>query len=106
VLAFGLAGNALAEKEWTTVGSVKAGTESKTIQVQQQVSKIAIQCTDGTVTIETLTVNDGTKNIPFTLSSRLNKDEIQQMTVGDKLHVSSIVVKGDGKGDYDVRIKK
>ena len=102
----GFAASAYAEREWTTVGSVKAAEGTKEVRVNQAVSKVAIECTDGSVTITALTVRDGAKRIPFSFTSRLNKGEIQQVTIGDKINVSSIVIEDDGRGAYDVKVKK
>ncbi|HMP88562.1 MAG TPA: hypothetical protein PJ991_00090 [Kiritimatiellia bacterium] len=97
---------AFADREWISGGTHKAGGEAKEIKVNQAISKVVITCTEGQVTISSLTLKDGGKSIPFQFMTRLNKGESQQVTVGDKIHAGSIIINDDGRGEYSVRIKK
>lgn len=96
----------MAEKSGIKVASLTAGGDAKEVEVNQQISKVLLTCTEGSVIINTVVMRDGSNKTPFTIGTRLNKDEVQQISVGDKVNCSGLRISDDGRGTYDVHVKK
>lgn len=97
---------ATAEKAGVKVAELNAGGQAKEIAVNQQVSKVVIKCTEGSVIINTVVVRDGGKTTPHTVGRRLEKGEEQQITVGKEVNCSGLRISDDGRGTYVVRVRK
>lgn len=106
VLITALTTTGFAESEWTVLGKFKAGGSVKEIDVNRQVSKISFACTEGDIVIQSLAVSSDGKELPYTLSAKLGKGETQQLNVGNGIQCSKLKITDDGKGEYEVRIKR
>jgi hypothetical protein len=99
-------GASMADKAGVKVGEFQAGGDAKEMAVNQQVSKVIIKCTDGSVIINTVVVRDGGNKTPHSVGARLNKGDTQQISVGDKVNCSGLRISDAGTGTYVVRVKK
>ena len=95
-----------ADKAGVKVATLTAGGDAKEVAVNQQVSKVLIKCTEGSIIINTVAVRDGGNVTKHTVGARINKDEVQQITVGEKVNCSGLRISDDGRGQYEVRVKK
>lgn len=95
-----------ADKAGVHVGTLTAGGDAKEVAVSQPVSKVVIKCTEGSIVINTVAVRDGGNVTKHSVGSRINKDEVQQITVGDKVNCTGLRISDDGRGTYEVRVKK
>lgn len=100
------AGVASADKAGVKVAELTAGGDAKEVKVEQQVSKVVIACTEGSVIINTVVVRNGSQTTPHKVGARINKGETQQITVGDKVDCTGLRISDDGRGTYVVRVKK
>jgi hypothetical protein len=98
--------DSMAEKAGVKVAELTAGGDAKEVEVNQQISKVLIKCTEGSVIINTVVVRDGGNKTPFTVGTRLNQGEEQQVTVGNNVNCSGLRISDDGRGKYVVRVKK
>jgi len=96
---------AMADKGWTAVETLKAGGEAQTVAVNRPISKVAITCGDGNVTIQSVTVVEGGKRTSFHVASKLKKGETQQISVGDNVSCDRLVLLVEGQGTYHVRVR-
>ncbi|HMP72996.1 MAG TPA: hypothetical protein PKE55_06985 [Kiritimatiellia bacterium] len=98
--------SAHAERGWTTVATLTAGGDAKEVTFTQEVSRVMITCTEGSVIINTVVVREGTKTTPHRVGTRINKDESQQIRVGDRLNVTGLRISDDGRGEYTVKVRR
>ena len=97
---------AMADKAGVKVAELTAGGDAKEVTVDQPVSKVVITCTEGSVIINTVVVRNGGQSTPHKVGAKINKDESQQITVGDKVACTGLRISDDGTGKYTVRVKK
>jgi hypothetical protein len=97
---------AMADKAGVKVAELASGGDAKEVEVNQQISKVIITCTEGSVIINTIVVRDGNNATPFKVGVRLNKDEVQKISVGDEVNCTGLRISDDGRGTYVVRVKK
>lgn len=91
--------------EWQTVAKLKAGGATKVIDVNQQISKVAVACMEGKVKIVSVEVESSGKKYPFSVGNELGKNETQQLTVGDKINCGKLHIADEGQGEYEVRVR-
>ncbi len=107
VIAFFLTtGIALADREWVTVGRGKASTDPVTIAVQQSASRLAIACTEGAITLHSVTVVSGNVRMPFQVSGKLKKGDVQAVSIGSSIQIAELIMHVEGSGDYEIRIRR
>lgn len=105
VAIFLLAGGvALADKGWTTVGSIK-GAGSKTFAVNQEISRVAVTCTEGEIEFVSLDVNAGGKKTPYKPNASLSAGQTQPVSVGNQISCQEITVQIGGQGACDVKVR-
>lgn len=92
--------------DWHTVAKLDAGGGPKEVTVNRPVSKVAIKCTEGGVIINTVVVRQGGNTTPHRVATRINKDELQQISVGNRIQVTGLRISDDGNGKYEVRVKE
>jgi hypothetical protein len=95
-----------ADKAGVKVATLTAGGDAKEVSVDQQISKVLIKCIDGNVIINTVAVRDGGNVTKHSVGAKINKGEVQQITVGEKVNCSGLRISDDGRGQYEVRVKK
>lgn len=99
------AATAHADGEWKSFGKFKAGDERR-IEINQKISKLAISCVDGAISVQTIVVKSEGKDLPYALHAKLNRDESQQLNVGSGVACSTVTVATEGRGTYEVRAKE
>lgn len=105
VLLIGVTG-VHADKDWKKVATLTAGGEAKEVDINQEVSRVMITCTEGSVIVNTVVVREGSKTTPHRVGARINHKESQQIRIGDKLPVTGLRISDDGRGTYVVKIKR
>lgn len=106
VLVALVATGVFADKAGVKVAELTAGGDAKEVAVDQPVSKVVIKCIEGSVIINTVVVRNGGESTPHKVGARINKDEVQQITVGNRVPCTGLRISDDGNGKYVVRVKK
>ena len=97
-------GSALADKGWVSVGSVKSG-ETKTLEVNQPISRVAVTCTQGQIEYKSLVVVTADKKVPYKPDARLTSGQTQPLIVGDGIACRQLIVEISGQGACEVKVR-
>ncbi len=98
--------NARAGDDWKTIAELTAGGDAKEVEYSGAISKLKIECTSGSVIINTVVIRKGGDKLPFKVGARIESGKTQLVTVGDQQGVTGLRVSDDGRGTYKVRVRK
>lgn len=90
---------------WQVVAELPAGGPAKEVAVNRDVRVIQIECTEGSVIVNTLVVREGPAKNPITVARRFNQGERQDVDLGGERQVSGLRISDGGRGKYRVRVK-
>jgi len=96
---------ALAGSKWTTVGTLTAGGSAKEVGVNRSIETVQIECTDGTVIVNTVVIREGAAKTPITVAQRFNAGDKRDLAVGGKRNVTGLRISDGGRGSYTIRVK-
>ena len=91
--------------DWQVVAEIPAGGDAKELAVNRSVRVIQIECTEGSVIVNTLVVREGPAKNPITVARRFNQGERQDIDLGGERQVSGLRISDGGRGKYRVRVK-
>lgn len=100
-----LVGGTFADNEWSVIGKGKGDPSTTSIPVNQQVSRVAVVCREGSVTVKRFVVVRAGIETPYQANVTLKKGEAQKLTIGDRLEVTRFEILAEGQGTYEVRIR-
>jgi hypothetical protein len=107
VAAAVLMGGALAARadDWKGVGEQTAGGEAKELSVDREITKIRIECVEGSVIVNTVVVRKGGQKDPHKLATRIEKGDSREITLESKTKVTGLRISDDGRGRYKVSVR-
>jgi len=91
--------------DWRDVASLSASSKQQEASVNQSISKVLIVCTDGSVTVERVSLVAGDKVVPFQMNSVISKGERQQITVGNNADCDKLLLVVSGQGRFEVKVR-
>ena len=104
-----LCATAAAEKldkvEWHVVADVTAGGDAKELAVNRAVRVVQIECTEGTVIVNTVWVREGAAKTPITVARRFAQGERQDLDLGYARTVTGFRISDGGKGKYTILVQ-
>ncbi len=95
----------VAQAEWETVAEVTAGGEAKDVALARTVRVLQIECTEGVVTVDALTVREGEAENPIGISRQFHPGETQDVDLGYDRQVTGLRIRDDGTGKYRIHAK-
>lgn len=104
-LAILLAGSTAAMAGWKTIGEYTSGGDAKELAVNRTIRTVQIECTDGSVIVNTVVVREGAAKDPITVARRFNKGEKQDLDLGHDRNATGLRISDGGKGRYKVHVK-
>ncbi|HHX97378.1 MAG: hypothetical protein WAQ74_01305 [Kiritimatiellia bacterium] len=90
---------------WKVVAEVTAGGDAKELAVNRTIRTVQIECTDGTVVVNTVVIREGAAKEPITVARRFNKGDKQDLDLGRSRNVTGLRISDSGKGRYKVHAK-
>ena len=93
----------LQKVEWQLVADVTAGGDAKELAVNRPVRVVQIECTEGTVIVNTVWVREGGAKTPITVARRFNQGEKQDIDLGNARQVTGFRISDGGKGKYKIQ---
>ena len=91
--------------DWRTIEEVKVDGQPKEMVVNQTLRTVQIECTDGTVIVNTIWVREGAARSPITVTRRFNKGEKQDIDLGSDRLVTGFRIGAGGAGKYKILVK-
>ena len=91
--------------DWQAVADVTAGGDAKELAVNRALRVIQIECTAGTVIVNTLWVREGAAKSPVTVARRFSAGEKQDIDLGSERQVTGFRISDGGRGTYKIRAK-
>ena len=105
VLAVLVAGSMSASAGWKTVAEVTAGGDAKELAVNRTIRTVQIECTEGSVIVNTVVIREGAAKDPITVARRFSQGEKQDLDLGRDRTVTGLRISDGGKGRYKVHAK-
>lgn len=93
------------KEQWQAVADVTAGGDAKELAVNRVLRVIQIECTTGTVIVNTLWVREGAAKSPVTVARRFSEGEKQDIDLGSARQVTGLRISDGGRGTYKIRAK-
>ena len=93
------------KEQWQAVADVTAGGDAKELAVNRVIRVIQIECTQGTVIVNTLWVREGAAKSPVTVARRFSAGETQDIDLGNARQVTGLRISDGGRGAYKIRAK-
>ncbi len=90
---------------WETVADLSARGDAKEVAVNRSIRMVQIECTEGTVIINTIVVREGGAKDPITVARRFNAGEKQDLDLGRVRNVTGLRISDSGRGRYRVNVK-
>ncbi len=87
---------------WHKIGELTKGGK---LPVNRQVSACRLECVEGVATINTLVVFDGDKKRGIPITTKLNKGETKDVSLGNKVNVTELGMSLETNGRLAVYIK-
>lgn len=104
-MAVAVLGAMTAQAEWNTVSEVTAGGDAKELAVNRSIRTVEIECTEGTVIVNTLVVREGGAKTPITVARSFKAGDKQSLDLGSVRQVTGFRISDGGKGRYKVHVK-
>ncbi len=91
--------------DWRQVAriTVQRGN-AREIRTQQRASRLLIECSDGSVIVNTVVVREGGRKHTYTIGQRLHKGDRREISFGS-MNVTGIRISEDGRGTYRLLLK-
>ncbi len=87
---------------WQVVSDVTAGGGAKELVVNRSVQSVQIECTSGTVIINTVVIREGGAKNPITVARKFTVGEKQELNLGGTKQVTGLRISDSGRGTYKV----
>ena len=94
-----------AKDEWKKVATLTAVGAPKEVAVNRTASRCRIECTDGSVIVNTVVVRQNEQKTGHTVGQRIEKDKSVEFSIGDRIAVTGLRISDDGGGTYVVSLK-
>ena len=93
--------------EWGTVAEVVAGSQAEATElaVNRYIRTVEIECTSGSVLINTLWVREGAAKTEIRVARRFNAGEKQDIDLGTNRNVTGFRISNQGPGKFKVHAK-
>ncbi len=106
-LAMVAVGATVALAGWGTVAEVTAGSKGTATElaVNRTIRTVQIECTEGSVIVNTVVVREGGVKTPITVARRFNKGEKQDIDLGSARNVTGLRISNQGPGKFKVHAK-
>ena len=91
--------------DWKTVAEVTAGGDAKELAVNRTIRTVQIECTAGSVIVNTVVIREGGAKSPITVARRFNQGEKQNLDLGYDRNVTGLRISDGGQGRYKVHAK-
>jgi len=101
-LAMVLLGATVVLAGWQVVSDVTAGGGAKELAVNRTIRLIRMECTSGSVIINTVVVREGAAKNPITVARKFNVGEKWEHDLGGAHQVTGLRISDSGKGTYKV----
>lgn len=92
---------------WGTVAEVTAGSKGDAIElaVNRAIRTVQIECTEGSVIVNTVVIREGGAKTPITVARRFNKGDKQDLDLGSVRNVTGLRISNQGPGKFKVHAK-
>jgi hypothetical protein len=105
VLALVALSATVALADWGTVAEVTAGGEAKELAVNRNIRIVQIECTEGTVIVNTVVIREGASKSPITVARAFTQGQKQDIDLGSERQVTGLRISDGGKGKYKIHAK-
>ena len=105
VLAVAAANGAYAKEDWQKVAELKAGGAAKEVSVDKKISRVRIECTGGSVGINTVVVREGSRKTPMPVTTHIDAGTDKVIDLDKTVAVSGLRISDNGKGTYTVSVR-
>jgi hypothetical protein len=90
---------------WETVAEVTAGGAAKELAVDRALRTVQIECTEGTVIVNTVTIREGEAKNPVSVGKAFAKGETRNIDLGYERPVTGLRISDGGQGRYKVNVQ-
>ena len=90
---------------WQTLAELTAGGEPKELAVDRGIRVIGIECTAGSVTVESMVVREGEAESPIGVDHSFQPGETKDIDLGHERSVTGLRIRDGGQGTYNVNVK-
>lgn len=90
---------------WESIADLTAGRDAKEVAVNRSIRMVQIECTEGTVIVNTVVVREGGAKDPITVARRFNAGDKQDLDLGRERNVTGLRISDSGRGRYRVNVK-
>lgn len=101
-LALVVLSSSVAMAGWQVVSDVTTGGGAKELTVNRSIRLIRIECTSGSVIINTVVVREGGAKTPITVAQKLQTGGKWEHDLGGAHQVTGFRISDSGKGTYTV----
>ena len=91
--------------DWQVVAEIPAGGDAKELAVNRSIRVVQIECTAGSVIVNTVVIREGGAKSPITVGRRFNQGERQDIDLGGERQVTGLRISDGGRGNYRVRVQ-
>lgn len=91
--------------DWGTVAEVTAGGDAKELVVNRNIRVVQIECTEGTVIVNTVVIREGTSKKPISVARAFTQGQKQDIDLGSPRQVTGVRISDGGKGKYKINAK-
>ena len=107
IVAITALGAAAARADWRNLGEVAAGSKSQAsdVAVAGTVRVVQVECTDGTVLVNVVSVREGAAKTDIRVMRRFNKGDTQDIDLGYDRNVTGLRISLQGPGRLRVNAK-
>lgn len=100
-------GAAAARADWRNLGEVAAGSKSQAsdMAVDGTVRVVQLECTDGMVLVNVVSVREGAAKTDIRVMRRFNKGDTQDIDLGYDRNVTGLRISHLGPGRFKVNAK-
>ena len=91
--------------DWSTVAEVTAGGEAKELVVNRNIRVVQIECTEGTVIVNTVVIREGTSKNPVSVARAFTQGQKQDIDLGSERQVTGLRISDGGQGKHKIHAK-
>ena len=89
--------------DWQPVADVTADGEAKELAVNRAIRLVQLECTEGSVIVNTLWIREGDAKSPIKIARKLTQGETQNIDLGHERQVTGFRISDGGKGTYKIQ---
>lgn len=90
---------------WQLLAEQTTGGDAKELVVNRMIRAVQIECSEGSVIVNTVVIREGGSKNPITVARRFNQGEKQDIDLGSVRMVTGLRISDGGRGKYKINTK-